>query len=257
MNTTHDSSPVATLMSDLGIGSEESTPTMEDNSNNSNESIANDSDTSTLNKDDSADKANAEIPEGNTETLEDKINKIQAELEKANKRISDKDRYINELKQGKQEEKEKEVLEVEQEETTFWDDPEGNFKKIAEQLRIANLRIDEQAYASDKPDYWKVVNGESIQEAFKDDTSFMNDFQRSNKPYELAYEYLKSRTETKVQTETRTREQMKEELRKELLKEMGVKNDKEVPPSINNIGSNNSTRKNVIEDGFAAVFGSN
>ena len=85
----------------------------------------------------------------------------------------------------------------------------------------------------------------------------MNDFQRSNKPYELAYEYLKARTETKVQTETRTREQMKEELRKELLKEMGVKNDKEVPPSINNIGSNNSTRKNVIEDGFAAVFGSN
>ena len=182
--TTQDNSPVATLMSDLGIGSEESTPTMEDNSNNSNESIANDSDTSTQ-SDDSTDKANAEIPEGNTETLEEKINKIQAELEKANKRISDKDRYINELKQGKQEEKEKEVLEVEQEETTFWDDPEGNFKKIAEQLRIANLRIDEQAYASDKPDYWKVVNGESIQEAFKDDVSFMNDFQRSNKPYEL------------------------------------------------------------------------
>jgi adenylate cyclase class IV len=148
-------------------------------------------------------------------------------------------------------------LEVEQEETTFWDDPEGNFKKIAEQLRIANLRIDEQAYASDKPDYWKVVNGESIQEAFKDDVSFMNDFQRSNKPYELAYEYLKAKTETKVQTETRTREQMKEELRKELLKELGLKNDKEVPPSINNIGSNNSTRKNVIEDGFAAVFGLN
>ena len=50
---------------------------------------------------------------------------------------------------------------------------------------------------------------------------------------------------------------MKEELRKELLKELGLKNDKEVPPSINNIGSNNSTRKNVIEDGFAAVFGLN
>ena len=68
---------------------------------------------------------------------------------------------------------------------------------------------------------------------------------------------LKAKTETKVQTETRTREQMKEELRKELLKELGLKNDKEVPPSINNIGSNNSTRKNVIEDGFAAVFGLN
>ena len=66
--TTQDNSPVATLMSDLGIGSEESTPTMEDNSNNSNESIANDSDTSTQ-SDDSTDKANAEIPEGNTETL--------------------------------------------------------------------------------------------------------------------------------------------------------------------------------------------
>ena len=46
----------------------------------------------------------------------------------------------------------------------------------------------------------------------------MNDFQRSNKPYELAYEYLKSKTETKVQTETRTREQMKEELRKDFAK---------------------------------------
>lgn len=257
MNTTHDNSPVATLMSDLGIGSEESTPTMEDNSNNSNESIANDSDTSTLNKDDSTDKANAEIPEGNTETLEDRINRIQAELEKANKRISDKDRYINELKQGKQEKEEKEVLEVEQEETTFWDDPEGNFKKIAEQLKTTHLELNEKIYALDKPDYWDIVTKETVEQAFKEDASFLKDVQRSNKPYEVAYEYLKSKTETKIQTETRTREQMKEELRKELLKELGLKNDKEVPPSINNIGSNNSTRKNVIEDGFAAVFGLN
>ena len=253
--STQDSSPVATLMSDLGIGSEESTP-MEETSNNTddNESIANDSDTSTL-TDDNADKSNTETVEADTETLEDKINKIQAELEKANKRISDKDRYINELKQGKQEDKSKEVLTEEKEESTFWDDPEGNFKKMSEQLRIANLRIDEQAYASDKSDYWKVVNGESIQEAFKEDNDFMNEFQRSNKPYELAYEYLKSKTETKVQTETRTREQMKEELRKELLKEMGVKDNREAPPSINSLGSNSSSKKPIVEDGFAAVFG--
>ena len=253
MSTTQDSSPVATLMSDLGIGSDESTPTEEESNNtNDNESIANDSDTSTL-TDDNADKSNTETVEADTETLEEKITKIQADLEKANKRISDKDRYINELKQGKQEDKKDNVLEAE--ESTFWDDPEGNFKKMNEQLRIANLRIDEQAYASDKSDYWKVVNGESIQEAFKEDGTFMEEFQRSNKPYELAYEYLKSKTETKVQTETRTREQMKEELRKELLKEMGVKDNREAPPSINSLGSNSSSKKPIVEDGFAAVFG--
>lgn len=249
---TQDTSPVATLMSDLGIGSEESTP-MEDNSNNTdNESIANDSDTSTLTDDSTENSTVTDTQNSDTETLEQRMEKLVAELDKANKRISDKDRYINELKQSKQEVKEDKVL---TDESTFWDDPEGNFKKLNEQLRIANLRIDESAYASDKPDYWKTVNGQAIQDAFKEDATFMQEFQTSDKPYEVAYEYLKSRNETKAQTETRQREQLKEELRKELLKEIGIKDKKEVPPSINNVGSG-SSKSTVPEDGFMSVFGS-
>ena len=93
MATQEDKSPVASLMEDLGIGSDDSTPVMDDDSKNP-EQI--DSDTPTLDEDGKVpeEAEETDTAKADTEPSEDEITALKAELEKANKRISDKDKYI-------------------------------------------------------------------------------------------------------------------------------------------------------------------
>lgn len=256
MATQSNTSPVSDLMEGLGINPEATTNDVVDNDTNEND--LSDFDTAT-NDDAEMSKASTDTdtPTGDTETgdeigeLKAMYEKVMAELETANKRISDKDKYINELRQAKQNEQAQEQ-EVQEEEDSFFDDPEGKFKEVLNQLRIANLRIDEQAYASSRKDYWDIVNAEAIQDGFKNNPTFMEEFNTSNKPYEVAYEFLSKQNKQKADSE----KALRESIRQEILKEMGAdKPKKDVPPSINNVGKSLSGVSEAAVDGFSAVFG--
>lgn len=257
MSTQEVNSNITNLMSDLGISSTESTPAMEEEVNNTtDELIANNSNDSTNIVDES-------LGETETETVNN------TDTDTNSKRLRDKDRHINEQRREidtlkKQVEElisksnnQKVTEEVSQDNSTnFWDDPEGNFAKIREEVKITNLRLDENAYASSRPDYWDTVNEKSILDAFKEDATFENQFRSSAKPYEIAYEYLKSKNETKQQTIARQKEELETEIRNKILAEYGLdKKAKEVPPSIANVGSSNSKSSSQVADGFTAVFG--
>ena len=262
MATQDDKSPVASLMEDLGIGSDESTPEMEEESNNPESNESNDADAPTPEEDGKApeEAEETDTAEADTDTSEDELTALKAELDKANKRISDKDKYINELRQGKTEktETEKTVGDDKTVDEDFWDDPEGKFKDLLGQLHMANLRIDENAYAMKHSDYFEIVNAESIQEAFSTNPEFQEEFQTSSKPYETAYTFLKANLETKQLNDKQQKEQLESEIRDKVLSELGIDKDtpkKKVPPNMQSLGSSSSTEKGASEDGFTSVFG--
>lgn len=262
MATQEDKSPVASLMEDLGISSDDSTPVMEDDSNNPKENKSIDPDESTPNTDDNTagEAEETDTAEADTETSEDKMTALKAELEKANKRISDKDKYINELRQGNtgKAETEKIVGDDSASEDDFWEDPEGNYKTLLKQLQMANLRIDENAYAMKHTDYFDIVNGESIQDAFNTNPEFKEEFNNSPQPYETAYTFLKANLETEQLNNKQQKEQLESEIRDKVLAELGIDKDtpkKQVPPNMRSLGSTSTSKKDVAEDGFTSVFG--
>ena len=251
MSTPETNSPVSDLMQGLGINPEESNPVMEEESNSTTENELTDSEAATLEQD-----ADQSEPQDETDTVEadtdtsSEMEQLKAELEKLNKRISDKDKYINELRQQKEQETVEET--VSEDEDSFFDDPEGKFKDLVNQLRIANLRIDEQAYAAGKADYWDVVSADSIQDAFRKDATFMEEFNASNRPYEVAYNYL---SEQKT-AQTKSQQELRDSIRAEIMAELGAdKPKRDVPPSINNVGKSPSGVSEAHTDGFSAVFG--
>ena len=258
MATQEDKSPVASLMEDLGIGSDDSTPVMDDDSKNP-EQI--DSDTPTLDEDGKVpeEAEETDTAKADTEPSEDEITALKAELEKANKRISDKDKYINELRQAKPEKAEKMVGDdAVASEDDFWEDPEANYKALLNQLQMANLRIDENAYAMKNADYFDVVNAESIQDAFQTNPEFMEEFNNSPRPYETAYTFLKANLETKQLNDKQQKEQLESEIRDKVLSELGIDKDtpkKQIPPNMRSLGSASTNKKGASEDGFTSVFG--
>lgn len=258
MATQEDKSPVASLMEDLGIGSDDSTPVMEDDSNNPEEI---DSDTLTPNTDGKVAEAAEETDtvKADTEPSDDETTALKAELEKANKRISDKDKYINELRQAKPEKEEKMVGDDETSSgDDFWEDPEGNYKTLLSQLQMANLRIDENAYAMKNADYFDVVNAESIQGAFQTNPEFMEEFNTSSRPYEAAYKFLKANLETRELNDKQQKDQLESEIRDKVLSELGIDKDtpkKQIPPSMRSLGSSSTTKEGGSDDGFTSVFG--
>ena len=250
--STQNESPVADLMSDLGISSDESNPVQEEESNNTEENDLSDSDTATPDKDAETSETSEETDTAKADTdTTDELAEMKAEIEKLNKRITDKDKYINELRQqGKQETQEQEVST--EEDDSFFDDPEGKYKEMMQQLKIANLRIDEQAYASGKADYWTLVTPDAIQDGFRKDPTFMEEFNKSARPYETAYEFLSKQKKTEADNTAA----LKEQIRQEILKEMGVeKTKKQVPPNINSMGKSPSGVSEAAADGFSSVFG--
>lgn len=186
------------------------------------------------------------------------IDALRKQIEGMEKRIADKDEFIQELR-NKSKEPEQQEVDTTEDEEGFWDNPEGKIAKLEEMLqkqeqtmRVQQLQIQEGYYAQTVENYWETVNQDALKEAVATDTEFAEAFNKSNEPYKTAYEYLKNKTKAKADKELSLREQ----IRKELLEEMGVKGSKEVPPAINrNGGTSASGKTKDPEDGFAAVFG--
>ena len=180
---------------------------------------------------------------------------LKKQIEGLEKRISDKDEYINLLREQskKQEASFNETEDVDTNDTDFWDDPEAVVRNLKETMRIQQMQIQETVYANTVPDYWSTVNPEALKSAVATDAEFANTFNRSNEPYKVAYEYLSKKTEAAKASEQSLREQIKAEL----LKEMGIdKPKKEAPPAMGKMGGNSGDKRtDVPDDGFAAVFG--
>ena len=180
---------------------------------------------------------------------------LRKQIEGLEKRISDKDEYINMLReQSKQQEAEGQGNEVDTQAVDFWDDPEKIVNQLQEQIRIQHMQIAETQYANTVDDYWKTVNPQDLQNAVATDPDFQKEFNSSDKPYVVAYEYLSKKNTEKKSAE----EKLREEMRAELMKELGVKDKpKETVPNMGSMGGSNQTNKsNAPDDGFAAVFGS-
>lgn len=232
---------MSNYIDELGIGSVDATP----------------SDAETENTEDFVQVSNTE--ETIEDTKEDTEPNISEELKKQieglEKRISDKDEYINLLREQskKQEAEFSETEEVDTSDVDFWDDPEATIKSLKETLRIQQMQTQEIVYANTVDNYWETVNSDALKSAVATDADFANEFNKSNQPYKVAYEYLKKKTETVKASEQSLREQIKAEL----LKEMGMdKPKKEAPPSMGSMGGSSGKRTDIPDDGFAAVFGS-
>ena len=206
-----------------------------------------------------------------TEPNDGELGALKKQIEGMEKRIADKDDFINELREAsKQKEVEKQQVDKEDEpEVDYWDDPEGAMNKVNEKLSQQDATIQQQQlfiqeviYANTKEDYWKVVDpdGDGSYRAVKElaaaDSEFakqMND--SGGRGWNVAYDYLTTKTEAQSKS-TEDAINAAVELR---LKEMGVqsKEQKEVVPSINTGGksTSSSAASEAPNDGFAEVFG--
>jgi len=230
---------------ELGIGSEE--PTLEEdgldnNPDESSEDLSLDSGTE---------------PEKQTEvTTEDsKFEVLQEQIKGMEKRMADKDTYIQELKEMS---KSKDVVEedVVEEADDFWDDPEAKYKSMQEQMRVQQLQIQEAVYANTVDGYFKTVNPESLKEAVSNDTEFAAKFNSSKDPYKVAYEHLSQLATTKQTAKETSDKVYRDKVRAELLEEMKQNpSSKSTIPNINQGGSSNAKANDASSDGFASIFG--
>lgn len=192
-----------------------------------------------------------------TEGNGDLLKSLQKQIEGMEKRIADKDAYINELREAsKQKEEESQQVDTNEAEDDFWDNPEEKYKSLKEQIRIQQMQIQETVYANTVENYWKTVNPEALKSAVATDAEFADKFNKSSEPYKVAYEYLTK----KAETTSKANEDAINAAVEARLKEMGVtpKEKKEVPPSINTSGGKSQTsgKLDAPDDGFASVFGS-
>lgn len=245
-----ENNPVATMLEQLGMNENLSVNSSESDLDNQEDTQdENSTVTDTVNTD-------TETEEKETTSFEKELLEIKKQLEVNNKRLSDKDRFIEELKgelrdlrEGKSQEK---VESNGDSESSFWDDPEGTIKRLSEELRVANIRIDESTFASNKPDYWDIVTADNLKEAFTKDAEFLDEFTSSKRPYEVAYNYLVSK-----QTESKSSfDKLVEERVNAKLKEMGIseKAKKETIPNIGNSGSSSSSNTKLEDNDYMSVF---
>lgn len=264
--STQPESPVANLLEDLGIG--EDNPTQEiDGESNEDLNLSDSTDGSTLTDEQTSEtEANTDTANADTSSqsdMEAKLAELIKKQETYEKRLSDKDKYINELKNGSNDNDAGEEDDSSEEAVGFWDDPESYMAKMQDKItqaneatRIANLRLDESYYARDKQDYFDLVNQDNIVKAFEKDSTFRDEFESSDKPYEVAYKYLKQNQDKIKTEETSLREKIREEERQKVIEEMKKGKNKNVIPSMSNMGSSSgSSKKDTPEDGFASVFG--
>ena len=208
-------------------------------------------DTSADNAENPAEEATpTETPEPQEDDSTAKIAKLQSELDKANGRMSEKDRYINELRNQKPEV----VPETESAEASgdFWDDPEAKYNEQQSKLDQLQFQLAEQNFARTKSDYFEVVNVDEVNKAIALDPEFASEFNSSENKFETAYTHLKKQTETQSTSEAALRAEIKAELEAEL----NIKPKKTIPKSVSNVGNTNSNKSEAPDDGFSAVFGS-
>ena len=224
---------------ELGIDSSKATPVADATENNTEDFVQ-----------DSITEESKELT--NKDTEPDISAELKKQIEGLEKRISDKDEYINLLReQSKAQEAENSTEEVDVQ-ADFWDDPEKIVKDMQETIRIQQMQIQETVYANTVENYWKTVNPEALKTAVATDTEFANEFNKSQEPYRVAYEYLSKKT----QAEKQQSESLREQIKAELLKEMGLdKPKKEAVPNMGSMGGSNDKKSSAPDDGFAAVFG--
>ena len=234
------------IMSDyikeLGIDSSEATPVTEVLENNPEDFV----------QDSNTEESGVKEADGNTEP--DISLELKKQIEGLEKRIGDKDDYINKLRdESKALEESNSTEEVNDTTDDFWDDPEQKFKDMQETMRVQAMQIAETQYANSVDDYWKTVNQDALQKAVATDTEFQAEFNKSNDPYRVAYEYLSKQTKDSVAKDV----SLRESIRQEILKEMGVDKDKpkqEGVPNMGSLGGSNGSKSEAVSDGFASVF---
>ena len=228
---------------EMGIDSTKATPETEAEVNNT-EDFVQDSNTEESKVD----------TDGNTEpNISDGL---QKQIDGLEKRIADKDDYINTLREQSKAQEAEVSGDVDTETDDFWDDPEAKFNDMRETMRIQQMQIGETQYANTVENYWKTVNQEALKTAVATDADFADTFNSSNEPFRVAYEYLSKKTEA----ETASKQSLRDEIKAELLKEMGIdKPKKEAIPNMGDMGGKSSDKRksNASDDGFASVFGNN
>ena len=196
------------------------------------------------------------VDKEDTEPVEDtKFAEMRKQIEGMEKRIADKDNYIQELRDASKQKEDNQNTEAEvdtDEDDDFWSNPEATIKKLNDTVKLQQLQIHETIYANTVEGYWKTVNPDALNQAVATDAEFADKFNRSSEPYRTAYEYLKNKSEEKTKSESSLRDKIKAEI----LAEMGVKGKKEIPPTING-GSKpkSATNGRATTDGFSSVFG--
>lgn len=217
----------------------------------------------------STSQTGTEVSKGESEnTVSPELLELKKQIDGMEKRIADKDAYIEELREAsklREQSKQQDNLDNtdtdnESVEDDFWDDPVAYVNKMKEEFARTNhvqqMQINETIYANTVEDYWGTVNQENLLKAIKSDEGFAEKFNTSKEPYKLAYEYLTEKKSAKAKTEAELREQIKREVMAELGKSPSGK--KEVVPSTSNMGGRSGdTKRNDAEDGFMAVFGRN
>jgi len=195
--------------------------------------------------------------------LQSLVDSYKSQIDGMEKRIADKDEFINELRDAskqKEADKQQEVDTEKTEDDDFWSNPEQTIKDLKLELKeqreatkIQQMQTHEIHYANTVDDYWKTVNQDTLKEAVSMDSEFATEFNKSNEPYKTAYEYLKQKNQTRVDSD----KAMKDKIIQDYLKENGMekKESKEVPPNVNVGGKSGSTSKKATSDGFAAMFG--
>lgn len=200
----------------------------------------------------------AEDATSETETPEatepSELDSLREQIAGMEKRIKDKDDFINELREQAKakEEANKQEVDTPDDEDDFWENPEEKYKQLMQKIELQQLQIQEGYYAQTVEGYFDTVNPDALKEAVSVDAEFAKEFNSSKEPYKVAYEYLSKRKEAKLTEQ----QKLREEIKQELLKEMNVKEKKEVPPNINSSGSSNSSSE--TDDGlsgFASYFG--
>lgn len=178
---------------------------------------------------------------------------LKSELEKAEGRMIEKDRYINELR-TQNNKKEKEEVVADEESPEFWDDPQKVVESTQQQVRELQAKIDENMFASRNPDYYDIVNIDDVNKAISVDKEFADQMNSSSNVFETAYTYLKTKQAETASVEAGNLEALREQIKEEVMAELNVKPKKDIPQSVSGIGSANGTTSEAPSDGFAAMF---
>ena len=218
----------------------------------------------TSEQDESIEASTEEVETAEETTLEEetpqkdeteaKIAELQAELAKAEGRMSEKDRYINELRNQNSKKKDEPAEETKEDEG-FWDDPEAVVSKTQQTVQQLQFELAETKFATKNPDYYDIVNVDAVNLAMAQDKDFADRFSETSDKIGTAYTYLKEKSLKQAEESQLSAKELKEQMRAEILAELKVKPKKEVPASVSGIGHSHSSKSDVPDDGFSAMFG--
>lgn len=243
------------FIEELGIGQE---PSVEDTElpQEENTDLENDSTEDESFVQDSENNSETEEKSGDTEPTDSEMAELRKMVEGMEKRIADKDAYIEKLREESQATSEEEAIENEgAEEEDFWDNPVEKFNELKRTIEIQQMQIQETVYANTVDGYWETVNQDALKEAVATDTEFANTFNSSKEPYKVAFEYLSAKKEQSKASQESLRQSIREEERQKILEEMKKGTNKDTVPSLKKIGSNSGSTNSTADDGFAAYFG--